>query len=104
MTDKEKEEFFYIEAQKKVHKLRWFYIHLAGYVVVLGLVIWNLIIIEDTAYTDSILAINYSTIFIWGFFIVFHAINTFKERLFFSKKWEAKKLEEFLGKKNKTWE
>lgn len=104
MTDRDKEAQLYVEAQKKVSRLRWFYVHLAGYLVALGLVIWNLIIIEDTAYTNSILAINYSTIFIWGFFIILHAISVFRGHIIFSKKWEEKKIKEFTGDNQKTWE
>ena len=77
MNNKEKEELLYLKAQQSVNQLRWFYVHFVGYLVVVGLVIWNLIIIEDTAYTDAISAINYSTIFIWGFFLVLHAIRVF---------------------------
>ncbi|GGI58003.1 2TM domain-containing protein [Winogradskyella haliclonae] len=104
MNRKEQEELFYIEAQKKVSKLKWFYIHLAAYLVVVACVIWNLIIIEDTPYTDAILAINYSTIGIWGFFVVLNAIKVFRGRSIFNKKWEEKKMQEFMGDNHKTWE
>ena len=104
MNNKEKEELLYLKAQQSVNQLRWFYVHFVGYLVVVGLVIWNLIIIENTAYTDAILAINYSTIFIWGFFLVLHAIRVFKKRTFFNKEWEEKKIKEFMGNKHNTWE
>ena len=45
---KKEDAYFYLEAQKKVSQLRWFYVHFVVYLVVLGLIIWNLIIIEDT--------------------------------------------------------
>ena len=45
MNNKEKEELLYLKAQQSVNQLRWFYVHFVGYLVVVGLVIWNLIII-----------------------------------------------------------
>ncbi|MBT8243778.1 MAG: 2TM domain-containing protein [Winogradskyella sp.] len=104
MNDKDNKALLYLEAQRKVSRLRWFYVHLAGYLVILGLIIWNLLIIEDTAYTNFILVINYSTIFIWGFFIVFHALRIFKGHIFFSEKWEEKKMKEFMGDNHINWE
>ncbi|WP_296320529.1 2TM domain-containing protein [Winogradskyella sp.] len=104
MNKEEREQLFYLEAQKRVQKLRWFYVHLAAYIVVVACVIWNLLIIEDTKYTDAILAINYSTIFIWGFFIVLHIIKVYKGHSLFNKKWEEKKMKEFMGDDLKKWE
>jgi len=104
MDSKEREEFYYIEAQKQVSKLKWFYVHLAGYFVVVACVIWNFIIIEDTKYANTILVINYSTIVVWGFFVVLNALKVFKGRSIFNKKWEEKKLQEFIGENHKTWE
>ncbi|SHH40316.1 2TM domain-containing protein [Winogradskyella jejuensis] len=104
MSNKEQEELYYIEAKKRVSQLKWFYIHLAAYLVVVTFVIWNLLIIEDTPYTDAILAINYSTVVIWGFFVVLNAIKVFKGRSLFNKKWEEKKIKEFMGENHKTWE
>lgn len=103
-NSKKEEAYFYIEAQRKVSQLRWFYVHLVGYLVVLGLIIWNLIIIEDTKYTNAILAINYSTIIIWGFFVTLNGIKVYKGHSIFSKKWEEKKMKAFLGDNHKTWD
>ena len=104
MNNRKKEELLYLKAQQRVNQLRWFYVHFASYLVVLGFIIWNLLIIGDTIYTNAILAVNYSTIFIWGFFLVLHAIRVFRKRTFFNKKWEEKKIKEFMGDKHETWE
>ncbi|TCK68862.1 2TM domain-containing protein [Winogradskyella wandonensis] len=104
MNNKEQEELYYIEAKKRVSQLKWFYIHLAAYLVVVTFVIWNLFIIEDTPYTNAILAVNYTTVIVWGFFVVLNAIKVFKGRSLFNKKWEEKKIKEFMGENHKTWE
>lgn len=104
MNQQEKNKRMYLEAQKKVSKLRIFYVHLAGYLVMAGFIIWNNIIIGDTKYTDAILAINYSTLFVWGFFVLLHGIRVFKSDFIFNKKWEEKNLKEFMGDDHKKWE
>ncbi|NNK82353.1 MAG: 2TM domain-containing protein [Flavobacteriaceae bacterium] len=93
------------DAKKRVNKLKIFYIHLAGYIVVLSLVVWNLLIIEDGEYKKAIVLLNWTTIVVWGIFIIIHAWTTFKGRFLFSKKWEDKKVKEYMEEDNtKLWE
>lgn len=102
--NKKQEQLYYIEAKKRVKKLKGFYIHLVAYLVTVSFIIWNLMIIEDTPHTNIILAINYSTLFILGFFILVFGIKIFRNRSIFNKKWETKKIKEFLGENKTTWE
>lgn len=102
--DKSKEQQF-LEARKKVNKLKIFYIHLAGYLVVVALIVWNFIVIEEGEYKNFIIWLNTSTIVIWGIFIIIHAWTTFKGSFLFSKKWEDKKVKEFMEEeKTNLWE
>jgi len=95
----------FIEAKKKVNKLKIFYIHLAGYIVVVGLIIWNFLIIEEGEYKNAIIWLNCSTIVVWGIVIIIHAWNTFKGRILFKKSWEDKKIKEYMeADDTKTWE
>ena len=94
----------YLESRKKVTRLRVFYLHLILYLVVLGFIIWNLIIIEDTPYTNSILALNYSVIFVWGFCVILNGVFVFKGISIFNKKWEVRTLKEFLDDDVNRWE
>ena len=99
------EKFFrYLEARKRVTRLRVFYLHVILYLIAFGLIIWNLIIIEDTPYTNSILALNYSVIFVWGFFVVLNAIYVFRWKTIFNKKWEEKQLQNYLNDESSHWE
>lgn len=104
MIMKDEKYFHFLEAKKKIARIRAFYLHLALYIVVLGLIIWNLFIIEDTPYTNTILAINYSTMFVWGFCVVLNGVFVFKGKSIFNKKWEERKLKEFLDDDANRWE
>lgn len=88
----------YSNAKRKLARLKLFYIRLTAYLVICGLIIWNLIIIEDTTHANVILALNYSTIIPWGIVIIIHAWKTFKGKILFSNKWEEAKLKSYMEK------
>ena len=96
----------YKRAKDRVRKIKVFYIHLAGYLVVVGLILWNFYVIEEgNSYKDNIMALNFSTLAAWTVFILIHAIVVFKPKLFFRKSWERKKMKEFLENENTSrWE
>lgn len=96
----------YIEARKRVNRLKIFYIHLAGYIVVFGLIVWNLVIIEEGEYKNAIVWLNCTTIVVWGIVIAIHAWTTFKGRILFGKKWEDRKVKELMKEDEEitTWE
>lgn len=94
----------YIAARKKLQNLKVFYIHLAGYIVLVALLVYNLIIIEENQYKESIIWLNCTTIIVWGIFLSTHAWRTFKGRIWFKKDWENKKMNEYMDKQNQYWE
>ncbi|MFD1064178.1 2TM domain-containing protein [Winogradskyella litorisediminis] len=104
MNNLEKEELYFSEAKKRISRIKAFYLHLALYVVAVLFIVWNLLIIEDSDYTNYILALNYSTIFIWGLFVVILGIRAYKQQDIFTKKWEKKNLEKFTRNNPKRWE
>jgi len=104
MSNNNTKEKQYIEAKKKVYRLKIFYIHLLGYIVLVSLIAYNLIIIEEGPYKNNILLINWSTIIIWGIAIIIHAWTTFKGRFLFTKRWEERKVKEFLNEENEEEE
>lgn len=102
----EEERKRYIEAKKKVRRIQIFYLHLVLYIIVVALILFNLYIIEGP-YTNVITGLNISTIVFWTIFIFIHGWSVFKGKLFFSKRWEDKKIEQILKDKNKEetfWE
>jgi hypothetical protein len=96
------------QAKKKVRQLKIFYIHLAGYLVVVALILYNFYILGDNPYRKAIVWVNTTTLVAWTIFIALHAYSVFKGRLLFKKGWEEQKIKEYLKEdeevKTTTWE
>lgn len=94
-------------AKKKVRRLKLFYIHLAGYIVMLVLLSYNLYIVEGP-YKNNIISLNLSIMVAWTVFIIVHGLRVFKGRSIFKRSWEDKKIKEYLNEdeveETKTWE
>ncbi|WP_282124361.1 2TM domain-containing protein [Algibacter mikhailovii] len=105
MEENKKKEQSYIQAKNKVKKLKMFYFHLIGYVIMVVLLCYNLVIVEDE-YRDFFTWFNITIMIAWGGFIILHALSVFKNKTFFSKKWENKKVQDFINKETKStkWE
>ena len=95
----------YVRAREKVRQLRVFYVHAVGYVIVVGLLVWNLCIVSGP-YADFFTWFNTIFIIAWTIFILLHGWNVYKGRLFFKEKWEERKTQEFMKEQNETimWE
>ncbi|EPR71728.1 hypothetical protein ADIWIN_3175 [Winogradskyella psychrotolerans RS-3] len=104
MNSDDKEQFR--EAKDHLRRLQLFYIHLAGYIVFVVLLLYNLYIVAGP-YKNNIISLNLSLIVAWSVFIVVHGLNVFKGKQIFKKSWEDKKTEKFLEEKEKKttfWE
>ena len=95
------------EAKRNVRRLKIFYIHLVGYIVLVALLCYNLYIVEGP-YKNNIISLNLSILVSWTVFILLHAWRVFKERKIFKKSWEDKKIASYLEKdeieETKMWE
>jgi len=92
-------------AKKKLQKLKIFYMHCAAYIVLLGLVIWNFLVIEDGEYKETIIWLNFTSIVVWGLFLCIHGYITFKGKFIFTKQWEDRKIKEYMeDEKTDLWE
>ncbi|WP_400079840.1 2TM domain-containing protein [Winogradskyella sp. R77965] len=102
------EQRLLVKAKRKVRRVQIFYLHLAFYIIVVALLLFNLYIIEEGPYKNNIIALNLSILVAWTVFIIIHGLNVFKEKRIFKKSWEDKKVQEFLEKENDvkttTWE
>lgn len=100
------EEELYLQARKKVEKIKGFYVHFAVYIVI------NIFLL-------AIIAVNldkgenfwkfghFSTAFFWGIGIVFHALGVFGADIIFGKDWEDRKIEEYINREKERssgWE
>ena len=84
----------YLEAQKRVKKLKGFYIHATVYVLV------NLFLIaRNVQQGDSLYDIDvYWTAIFWGVGLLGHASSIFLPGFFLGKDWEEKKIRELMDK------
>lgn len=89
----------YIRARKQVEELKGFYYHLISYVLVIPFLIY----------------INYKTYWDfhwfwypmvgWALGLLFHAYHVFVMNGIFGKKWEERKIQEFMSEEErKRWE
>ena len=94
-----KKSLAYLKAKKKVELLKQFYAHLAVFIVVNSFIILISANVFSAGKVDFTDWSHYITLFFWGIGLVSHAIYVFFElhvRNSFLKKWEQKKIKEFL--------
>ncbi len=101
MKDTFFEEERYARAQKRVKKVKGFYMHLFWYLVVniflLAMIYKNIESVDDLFQWR-----HFSTPFFWGIGLVFHWVAVFGRNIVFSKDWEDRKIKEFMDNdKNK---
>lgn len=97
-TDKEKDHV-YFKAKERVKHVKIFYMHLVGYFIAVGLMLYNIYILEEhNPYANFFLWFNSIMILAWTVFIILHGRWALKGKTFFSKRWENKKTQEFLEK------
>lgn len=84
----------YIEAKKRVKRLKGFYIHATIYVLV------NLFIISGNIQEGETLSNmdNYWTAIFWGIGLAGHGLSVFLPNMILGKDWEEKKIRELMDK------
>lgn len=94
MENYNQNEIKYLEAQKRVKKLKGFYIHATVYVLV------NLFIIADNVKKGMDLSDmnNYWTAIFWGVGLLGHGLSLFLPTFILGKNWEEKKIKELMEK------
>ena len=104
MEAKEQRSYQYRIAQKRVKKIKDFYVHLLVYLFVNAAII--IVSSRDEGLLNGLLDIkNYITAVLWGIGIFFHWWSVFGPDVFFGKQWEEKKIKEIMEKeKQRSWE
>jgi len=97
------EEERYIQARKKVEKIKGFYIHFLVYLVV-NLFILTMIALNIDENENFWQFGHFSTAFFWGIGIVFHALGVFGSNFMFGSKWEERKIKEYMSRDERNWE
>ena len=93
----------YNMAYKQVKKIKGFYTHLLIYILINAFLIIRGVIFKDNQ--EFWRWETFSTAILWGIGLVFHAFSVFGKNVFFSSKWEERKINELMEKeKDKKWE
>lgn len=94
---KDKNEIKYLEAKKRVKKLKGFYTHFVIYILVNLLIVF--INIQDLKPGESYFRWeNFITLFFWGIGLLAHAMSVFCPSYFLGKDWEERKTKELMEK------
>lgn len=99
----EKRNLSYLRAKKKVETLKGFYSHLAAYIIINSAIILVSANVFSDEKTDFAAWGNYFTAIFWGIGLVSHAIYVFfimNVHDNFLKRWEEKKIKQFLEEEN----
>ncbi len=91
----------YIRAKKKLEKLVGFYWHLGVYIVVNTFIVITIVSNSDQPLFSFG---TFATPFFWGIGLFFHFIGVFGPDLMFNKKWEERKIKDFMEKDRRNWE
>jgi len=105
MNNSDKERAF-LNAQRRVKKLRGFYSHLTVYLVV-NIVISTFKIIRNLrngeSIQDAIFDLSFSGIWLlWGIGLTIHAVAVFVLPLFIGHNWEEEKIKQFMEEEKKN--
>lgn len=94
MEDINKHDTRYLEAKRKVKKMKGFYIHALVFVLV------NLFIIAKNIQEGQTLSDmdNYWTAIFWGIGLLAHGMSVFGTNIFLGKDWEERKTKELMDK------
>lgn len=94
---KDKNEIKYLEAKKRVKKLKGFYIHLTIYILVNLMIV--LINYQDLKPGESYFKYeNFITLFFWGIGLLAHAMSVFVPQFVLGKNWEERKIRQLMDK------
>ncbi len=101
------EEESYLKAQKRVKEIKGFYWHLFWYLFIN--IVWLAIIIyfnaEESFFQFGFWGMGYGLIAnasLWGIGLFFHWFVVYGRHLTFSKRWEERKIKQFMEEENNT--
>lgn len=87
----------YLEAKKRVKKLKGFYSHLTIYILVNLFIVF--INIQDLKPGESYFQYkNFITLFFWGIGLLAHGMSVFVPQFVLGRNWEERKIKELMNK------
>jgi hypothetical protein len=97
------EEERYIQAKKRVDKLKGFYGHFTSYIIV-NIFILSMIYFNIDNGESFWQFGHFSTAFFWGIGVAFHAFGVFGQNFILGPKWEERKMKQYMSKDERNWE
>lgn len=92
----------YLLAQKKVKKIRGFYIHSFFYVAVNAIILVQIYLKTDNGFWQWK---HFTTPIFWGVGLLIHGLSVFTSNLIFGRNWEERKIQQLMNnEKNEKWE
>lgn len=88
----------YLVAKERVKKIKGFYVHLTVYIAVNAFIIGGIFVDRPFSFDNFFRFSTFATAFFWGIGLVAHWSGVFGRRLFFSKDWEDRKIQEYIDK------
>lgn len=85
----------YLEAKKRVKRIKGFYIHAMVYFIVNLIIIFSNAILEHKGFSNIE---NYYTAIFWGIGLFAHGLSVFMPNFIFGQDWEEKKIKEIMDK------
>lgn len=87
----------YLEARKRVKRLKGFYTHVAIYVLVNLLIVF--INYQDLKPGESYFQPkNFMTLFFWGIGLIAHGLSIFVPQFILGRNWEERKIRQLMDK------
>ncbi len=91
----------YLQAKKRVNKIKGFYAHLFWYLVVNAFIAFMILKNTDP---EEMSFWTFSTAIFWGIGLAFHAYGVFGKQFLFTKDWEERKIKEYMNEdKREYW-
>lgn len=97
MENYNENDFKYLEAAKRVKRIKGFYIHLLVYICVNSFIVY--INFQDLKPGESYFQWqNFLTLLFWGVGLAAHGLSVFLPNFILGKDWEEKKIRELMDK------
>lgn len=90
----------YLRAQKKVKEITGFYWHAAIYVIINLFIVITIGVNSGSFWHFG----TFATPLFWGIGLFFHFLGVFGKDFIFGKKWQERKIKEYMDKEKDLWE
>ncbi len=96
----------YVYAKERVKGIRIFYVHLVLFIIGIPSILALIFLIEESDQRSFWIWLILTTVITWAIGMVVHALLVFGKPRLFNKKWENRKIKEFMEEEEEVqiWE